>query len=767
MAKQADQEQGGGGGGPPTFETFAGVNTSTTRPGVPDQQAYWLDGFFPIAPRNLRTLYGIGSALYTASGKTIVCFYFYNIGATPYGIVFLSDGSAVQVNTATGATTTVLAASTIQTPSITNIGVSQWGQQYLLIVANQANGYWVWDGSTLYTSGTLSPVVTLTNVGSGYKTPPLITATGGHGSGATFTSSINSAGNVSSVTVTNAGSGYLSTDSPTLVFTGGNVAGSGAVITATMSHIAGGSGASVTATFHQVSGATYQLSSLTINSSGSGYSGLTSIAFTASPGSSFWGQALTPPAGPPTLTPTISNGQIVGVSVTPNPSNPGNYYVDQNGFPTIAVSDPGYFTVSNTTISNGGSNYGPNCSITASGGNPYFQATFTPILTSGVITAVTITGGGAYSTSTPPTLTITDSASNATATISLMPFGVQGNCIETYQGHVWVFNGPNFNFSAPGSVSNFATSAGGGSQQSSDSFLKVGYVQAVSTNGFLFVIGDTSMSYISGVTTTTPSGGSPTTTYTYNNCDPEQGSPYPAAVNTLGQDILVANSTGIFISSGGAFVKQSEAMDGVYNTVAGFGGGQLSSAKATIFAKRVWMVLVPIIDPITNIQVNKLLMWNGRYWWASAQDVPLTFIQGQEINSVYTAWGTDGTHIYPLFSQPSAAFVKTAQSRLWDAPGYEENKAMNRFWSLWQCFNTSSTGITVEIDAVGIDGSGNQFTNSQTLSITGPTQTGFFVTPPEAPAQQGVLMGMTISTSAADMALISAKIDNEVTGYRG
>jgi len=68
---------------------------------------------------------------------------------------------------------------------------------------------------------------------------------------------------------------------------------------------------------------------------------------------------------------------------------------------------------------------------------------------------------------------------------------------------------------------------------------------------------------------------------------------------------------------------------------------------------------------------------------------------------------------------------------------------------------------------VGIDGGGAQYTNTQTYSITGPASTGFFVTPPQAIGQQGVLTGMTISTNAADAALIEAKIAAENVQYRG
>ena len=780
MPDQQQQAQGDLAG--LVFDKFAGVNTATTRPGVPDEMAYWLDGFMPLAPGNLRTLYGIGAAKYTATGgKTIVCFYFYNLGATPYAIVFLSDGSAIQVNTITGAATTVLIAGTLAAPSITTLGITQYGSQYLIIVSSQnSNGYWVWDGTLIYASGSLGPGVTLTNPGSAYQTVPTVTATGGNGHGATFVASIGG-GVVTNVIMTNPGTGYLPGDVITLVFTGGTLAGSGASLTAVLTHNTGGSGAVITPVFTLVennpffpSMDIYQLTGDTITSPGSGYTSFVVAGFNAAPAGSFWGQ-FTSSGTTPAISITETAGAITSVNSVTDPANPNLYYNTSHAspvFPTISVIDNAFYLVTSVTINNGGSNYSPGTVITASGGGtPQAQATFIPTITAGVITAVTVTGGGVYGSNTPPSLAVTDTAVDASATVTLMPFGIQGTAVETYQGHVWVVNGTLINFSAPGSVSNFATSAGGGSLQTNNSYTKVGYTQLVSTNGFLFLIGDNSMDYISGVVTTTPQGGNPTTTYTQNNSDPEVGTPYPAAVTTLGQEILLANSAGIFVSSGGAYVKKSEAMDGVYNTVANFGGLQLSAAKATIFGKRVWMVLAQIIDPVANTTQNKVLMFMGEgraeRWFSSLQDVALTFIGGQEINSVYTAWGTDGTHLYPLFNTASTAFAKVAQSKLWEEPGgIESNKADSRFWSGWQYYSTSSPNFTVTIDAVGIGASG-QYTNSQSYTITGPASTGFFLSPPEAIGQQGVWTGMTISTNAADAALVQAKIAAENVGYRG
>jgi len=240
--------------------------------------------------------------------------------------------------------------------------------------------------------------------------------------------------------------------------------------------------------------------------------------------------------------------------------------------------------------------------------------------------------------------------------------------------------------------------------------------------------------------------------------------------------------------------KISEPLDGIYNSVPNFGNLIPSAAKAIIFGKKVWMLLLPIIDPISGTQVNKLLLYResgGKsIWWASMQDVPLTFIQFQEIDSILTAWGTDGTSIYPLFQQPSVALTKILQTRLFDSPGgYQFQKTATRLWVLATYYNFLSANLTVSID------NENPAINSEivTLSI-GPVQViwtndsnavvpwtnnsaalvtwftsgpSFALSSPQAIGLTGVLTGMTITTQAADMALISAMISDSIQAYRG
>src|ERR1700687_743440 len=132
-------------------EQFQGINTATTRPGVKDEQMAWSSGFFPLNPFNLRTLYGVGQILFTApAGTTIVFFDFANIGATPYMIAFISDGSIYAVNTVTAVATKIANAGTITNPSRLTVGLNQYGSQYVIIVSKQTNGYFIWDGTLFY-----------------------------------------------------------------------------------------------------------------------------------------------------------------------------------------------------------------------------------------------------------------------------------------------------------------------------------------------------------------------------------------------------------------------------------------------------------------------------------------------------------------------------------------------------------------------------------------------------------------------------------------
>lgn len=591
----------------------------------------------PIAPRKLRTLPDVGTPIDFSALGTISFFGFANVGSTPYCIVILVDGSIYAANTTTYGITLIAPAGTILNPSRLNVGLSQYGAQYVMIVSKQPNGYFLWDGSVLYKAGGLGPGVTITAGGSSYTSVPDVAASGGSGSGATFLARV-SGGVVTGITILTPGTGYLAGETPTIV------------------------------------------------------------------------------------------------------------------------------------VSNGG-------------------------------------------------------GSGATATIAITPFAISGTTIEIYTGRVCIANDSVITFSAPGSVTDFSSAGGGGNFTASDSFLRVRYIQLIQTNGFLYLIADSSINYISGVQT---SGSPLVTTFTNQNADPEVGTPWPSTVNTFSRNILFANAFGAHVSYGASVNKTSDALDGVYNTVPNFGGIIPSSAKAIIFGKRVWLLLLPIIDPITGQQANKIFMWDSKRWWSSSQSVALFYIQNQEIDSVLTAWGSTGTAIYPLFQNPSTAFSKVVQTKLWDRPGgYQFIKNPSRLWGILQYYDPRSPNLVVSIDnegssqvpAVPVYGTANwtvaggataNWTNASAAPVTwsavvgssigtgdniytvsSPVQatwttfngsvanwttadgspaiwqsTGIGVIEPEAIGQTGVLTGFTATTSCADMAIISMMIGEQIGATR-
>ena len=192
---------------------------------------------------------------------------------------------------------------------------------------------------------------------------------------------------------------------------------------------------------------------------------------------------------------------------------------------------------------------------------------------------------------------------------------------------------------------------------------------------------------------------------------------------------------------------------------------------ASIFGIQCYMLLYPVIDQYTGVQVNKLLMWDGQRWWTSQQSITLKYIASQEINSILTAWGTDGKNIYPLFQTPSNNFTKVVQSKLWKDPGYYMKKTARELFAL--IFFTQLGGNTnvfvdneigtsqpypIDVAAqtiVWINNTGGvvQFQNNSGQNVYFvPAGLGIFST---AVGQWGNLLGLTLVSTDADITLSS------------
>ena len=873
---------------------FAGLNLSSGRTAMRDQEFYDLENWVKIGDGNLRTLGDVGPALYTATGNlTIISAFFYNIAITQYAVVFLSDGTAIQVNTTTGAQTVISSATGTFYNGGSLPGCIQWGSQYLIIGNNHnSNAYWVWDGSLLYTAGSLSPNVILTSSGGGYTSPPTVTAFGGVGSGATFQAIVQN-GFVSEVFVTNPGTGYEVGDQVQLLFTGGGTdsgaellavlsggelnsivvtsggtgytvaplvsigappaGGTQATATATISGgtITGialtnagagytsapvvtlnvGGGAVGTPTVSSGTGATATTTisggSVTVVNLGAGGSGYTSIplvtisggggtgatatatisggavtgfvltsggtGYTSAPTVAFSGGAVSsiavtaggagyggtpvvtisaPAAGgtQATATATESGGVITSITMT----NIGSGYI---GTPTVTITAPGnggsaYAVIvagslSSIKIVNGGTGFSstapPTLTLTGGGGS---GATATATVTSGVITTVTVTANGTGYTSAPAVVVQTGQNLAASGNVTLMPYGVSGTCLEDYVSRVWIGNaytpptnptsqnnGNKFQVSAPESLADFSTSDGGVLFTSQDRFLRQQYVAMRQTNGYLYPIGDSSVAIVSGVNTT---GNPATTTFNYQNTDPQVGTPWRDSCQDFGRTVVFANALGVYALYGGAITKVSRQLDPLF-TNAQFppvaGALTPTSAAANIYGGKYYLLLLTIVDPITQVAENKMIVWDEQNWSFASQSVNLQFICTQEVNSDLKAWGSDGKSLYPLFQTPSDTLVKKLSTKLYGA---------NRPFLISEVYTVIVQGQNQQTPGGSIGAVFSVDTEAGSYAVTdAPTSyslgngyiNGYPVLQNGLSNVSGIFLGLTMTTTNADMTL--------------
>ena len=601
MAEEGQQEAAGGSGLPgwPTegkffeIDNFKGLNTQSPRQSIDDSECSYMENFFPIAEGNLRAMWDIGSSIYTAVGKTIVEIFFYNIGSNNYCASFFSDGTAIQINTSSMATTTISSTGgTFYTAGGSLPQAVQWGTSGILIVSStSSNGYYAWDGTTLYSSGSTAP-------------------------------------------------SWLSGLSSAIVVTGN--------------------------------------------------------------------------------------------------------------------------THTSTTIDSMSSTTGIQVGMTISGSGITAGTTVATIVSS---TSITI------SAATSSSLTGTSLTFNWS-----MPAGLKGTAIELFQNRVWIASGATVSFSAAQNGVTFSSSLGGGSFTSSDSFLRNGYVSLKQANGYLYIFGDSSINYIGNVQTTV-SGSTLTTTFNNLNTDPQVGTPWNFSVIPFGRAVMLANTSGIYAMFGGSAEKVSNKLDGLFSTatlpLTGI-TNMPSGAVATVFGIRVFFLLINAVDAFTNQSKPMMCAWDGNKWFIVTQNFTPTFIATQEINSQLTAWGTDGTKIYPMFQSSSTNITKKFQAKLWRGQSWIVDKQELRCYVNTYNYNGSSYSLNFSVDTdqqigasvnfteqggfiqfIGSGGSNLNFTGLAGAALNFYATAGSIIYGQNIDSIYGKLMGITISSTSQDFVIVS------------
>ncbi len=714
-----------------TFAGWDGIDTKPSRSGVDDKHSFWSLNLMPLGENNIRALPDRTPAtLYTApSGLVIVWHGWFVLTATGLcAIVSLSDGSLVQVARFTGVVTPIAPAGTIA-PAVNTLPYAfQFGSNYLVIVSEQSNGYWLWDGVNLYGAGTLAPIVNITSGGQGYTSvPPGVTLfVGSSGTGTQLQAVINN-GSVTQVIVNNPGHSFILNEQPIITFSGGG----GGDTAYGIGNISNG-----------------VITSTAIDQGGSGYTSVPAVNISDSTGS-----------GGSIVVNGISGGIITSLKVV---AGGINYTA-----PTLAFSGGGgganaaarAFTtngvVTSVTMQLNGSLYGgvPTAQfVQATAAAPGTGAAGTAIVgPGGTITGVNLTSGGSGYTG-GLYVTFTGGQGPAAATVQLMPFGIQGSTGDVNGGRIWVasvISPVKVFFSAPGTQApqDFLPSDGAGAFPPNDSHLQYQYTALKSSGGeFLYLIGDSSVDYESGAQTT----GSPSvTTFAKLNVDEQIGTVWRDSVVNFGRAIVFANTFGVHTIYGGAVTKISPPLDGVYTTALDTISSILpSSAVAEIFGIHVYMLLLPIIDPITGALSRTLFMWDGKRWWPGNQSADLRQISTSEYASDIRAWGSDGTSIFQLFTTPGTT-TKTLLTKLWTKPSILMEKKAAMFYAQFKAPAGGAAALTFAVD-----------TGRTSMAIT----QGSFTTPgggdgdfarSRTPPLVGQALGYRMTSTSGDFTIIN------------
>jgi hypothetical protein len=612
-------------------KAFKALNTKANRTAIADEEFSWIENVQPIGFGNLKVVPQVANVTISSNNvtwsNTVQTLNSWNINNEDYIFAFQSDGSAQYYNITSGTKGNIAAAGTF---SSSGVRVRQWKNDRI-IISDPSKGYSTWNGTNLITVGCIS-TIGITNAGSGYTTVPTVTISAPNqtnGVQATAVASIsNASGTVISAQVTNVGSGFTS------------------LPTVTIAPPASQFGVQAQGT-PTISGGT--VVAISITNPGSGYTSAPSITITGGGGSSATANAV------------LGSGLVSAITIT----NPGSGYTST---PTVTISGGGGnnatavagFLTFNTgavgiVITNGGTGYttAPTVNITAAPGGGT-NATANAIVNGGVVTQIVVTNPGAGYTSAP-TITFSGGSGNNAAATGVYTADSSVD-ISSFQGRVWIAQGRTVFYSAAGSYNDFVTVSAGNLNLQDDT-LHSKITALISANNFLYVFGDDSINVFSDVRV----GTTGLTTFTNTNVSASVGSRRIEAIFPYFRSLLFMNDYGVYALVGATTTKLSDPLDGIFPLIdftQPVSGGQVLLNNILCAAFNF-----TYNDPVQGARPLQAVFFDKK-WFLTSQGT-LTHITSAPLVNGISMYGTGGTNLVKLYSSSTAAINSNVQTALW------------------------------------------------------------------------------------------------------
>lgn len=412
-----------------------------------------------------------------------------------------------------------------------------------------------------------------------------------------------------------------------------------------------------------------QVQTLTVTTIGTGYTSAPTLGFSGGGGTGAGG----------TIAINVGLGTLTAAGTGYNVGDPltivGGTFTTPAQFSVATTSSGGVITGINL-VNSGTYTIAPSPLTGVTTTSPYGTgAQFT--LNFGIGPILTTVPGSGY-TSAPTVALSGGGGSNGvvTAALAVVPSG--GTAVATYQNRVWVASNRTVVFSAPGSYTNFSSTASGGSFIVADETLHSNITSLVAANNFLYILGTSSINVIADVAVTTvgattTSAGIATTVFSNTNISASIGTNQQASVIPYYRALWFAAPYGIFALYGSTTQKASDDLDGIFSLITS--AIPVSAGVAVINKINVLCFMFKYADPTPNASPRTILAcYANKKWFFASQGNTLTFAESVVINGTPTMFATDGTHLYQLFAQPLVAIPQTIKTKLWDMGDPLSNK---------------------------------------------------------------------------------------------
>ena len=472
----------------------------------------------------------------------------------------------------------------------------------------------------------------------------------------------------------------------------------------------------------------------------------------------------------------LSTGIVNSISLT----NGGSGYTSQ---PSVTISGGGGSNASaicqlvtfatgvvSIQVTNGGTGYGQygNLAVTITGGGGS-AANATAIVSGNAVTQVIMNNPGTGYTSAPTAVVSGGSGTgaNLVATVQLNPIVD----VATFSNRVWLAQGRTVYASASTSPTDF-TSVSAVAFNIQDSTLHGNIQGLLSANNFLYIFGDDSINVFSDLQVTSTGA----TVFTNTNVSASIGTSRIYAIFPYFRSVLFMNDYGVYALVGSTTTKISDPLDGIFPYID--------------FTKPVTAgqtLLNNILCAVFNFYVNSsfpLGPSGSRYiqaiffekkWYISSQG-NIQYVTSVPFGGKVKLYGVDNNKVLKQLYNDStgnvSSYIQTALNEMGDPIrtkqalkfAIEATLAQGGTLSVTVDSETGSSPVYVLTNTIGwVNNAGSAigWTNNASATIIWVNQAGYYLYKSDA-EQYGKYLGLTLTSNSAGYIVNTFEFEHEL-----